>query len=160
MSPTFTLAQCLWEGERNVVSVRQRSFLELGCFLWLESYVCFCLPSQCLWVGVGRVHRDKEAFQTKLPAIAGSCVLLPPWRQGESQTWYRKRIHLLATYFSWGSCDNAIYKKYIFGHTNDHDIFLIYIWSSFMFCASQFTKMLRISQVTRAIIESILCHNI
>lgn len=39
-------------------------------------------------------------------------------------------------------CDIVIYKKYRFGHSDDHNVFLIYIWSLSTVPDSQLPKSL------------------
>ena len=41
-----------------------------------------------------------------------------------------------------GKCNIVIYKKYIFGHSDDQNIFLIYIWSLSMVAGLQLPKCL------------------
>ena len=69
-------------------------------------------------------QRDKEAFQTRLPAVAGFLLYALPANLSISGC--ARRVPPLATYFYLGSCDTVIYKKYIFVHLDDRNIFLIY----------------------------------
>lgn len=131
----------VWEGEGSFGSVRQNSFLELGCYVLSSMSGSVFPPSVFGWEwgfwGPG------EASQTRLPVIAVSCVLLPPCRQWESQTWCRKKSispgYLFLMSLLW-YCD--LYEIHIWSHK----------WPKY--------KMLRISWVTRPIIGSIFCHNI
>ena len=75
----------------------------------------------------------------------GSLVCYSPWGHEESDmtVWLKWNEFIIDLFRKYGVWNIVTYKKYIFGHSDDQNIFPIYFWSLSMVPGSQFPRPLK-----------------